>query len=105
MAAGVASTVAVPPLDAMRAAPCAAFPDFHLDRGAMTLEILAVVGHHSRIVGLDLMERIGQCHIALVVVMTVCFAIRGDVNKLRPRACVRECGCEAPRKVLAFLEQ
>ena len=86
MASRVASTIAVPAFDAMRTAPCTAFPDFGFTRRAMALQVLAIVGDHSGIVALDLMKRIGERHVALLVMMAVGLPVCGDMNDLRPRS-------------------
>src|SRR5204862_7302784 len=94
VAAGVAAAVAVPALDTVCATPRRTFPDLCFLARWMTLEIFTVIREFREVVALDVMQRIGERHLAFLVMMAISLAIRRDVHNLRPWARVRECGCE-----------
>src|SRR5437667_6064967 len=74
-------------------------------RWRVALEILTVVGDHSRMVRLNVIEGIRQRHIAFLVVMAISLTVGRDVDDLRPRARIREGGSKPAGEVFAFLEQ
>src|SRR5262249_39794964 len=106
MPAGIASAMTVPPFDALRTAPGAAFPNFGLHHRRMLRKVLAVVGEPGKIVVPDVMESIGERHLPFFVVMAVRFTVRGDVYDLGPgSALFRKRRNQTCCKVVASVEQ
>ena len=51
--------------------------------------------------GLDVFERVGQRHFAVVMMMAVGFAVGGDVHQLRPVAAVGKAAQQPVGEMLA----
>src|SRR5204862_4705633 len=80
----VASTITLPAAHPVCATPGASFAEFAMTDldfkfGRMVVKKLTIVGHaHSGLGRLDL-QRVSQREIAELEMMSVCFAVRGDV--------------------------
>ena len=81
--AAVASAVGAPALDAVDAAPGGVFDDFAFVFGRKLLKEAGVVGQLDGLVFFEQAERVGERHFAVLVMMTVGFAVGGDVDQLR----------------------
>jgi len=79
---GVTSAVALPALYTMRAAPGGLLQNFHFMCGRMRGKKFAVVCDPRQFIALDIVQRISQGHIAVRVVVSVGFAVGGDMNQL-----------------------
>ena len=79
-ATAVAAAVGLPALYAVRAAPGAVLGDLHLMRRGMFLQKLAVVGEPGDAATLHMIQRRGQRHIAMRMMMAVGLAVGGDVH-------------------------
>ena len=71
----------------------------------MLLQKFAVVGDLRQAAGFDVIQRIGQRHVAERMVMAVGFAVGGDVGQLRPVALIRQCVQQTLREALAVVQQ
>src|SRR5215469_16851382 len=78
----VASTVATPALDPVRATPCSIFVNLHFMRGRKFVKELAVVRDFGGFICLDVVKRIRQRHFSVPVVMAIRFAVSRDVSQL-----------------------
>ena len=105
MAAGIAAAVGVPAADAVDAAPGGVFENLGVVLGWMLLQKLAVVGDLRQAAALDVIERVGQRHVAERVVMPVGFAVGGDVGQLRAFALIRQSIQKPARKTAAIVQQ
>src|SRR5207237_4731422 len=95
----------VPPLDAMNAAPCRPLPDFCFMCRTMPLEVFTVVRQSGEIVAFNMMQRIGECHFALFVMVAVGLAVGCDMNNLRPGSRIRKRGLQTAGQVFSLFEQ
>src|SRR5271157_6215797 len=68
-------------------------------------KVFTVVGDSCQLVAFNVVERIGEGHVAVNMMMTIGLAVGGDVNQLRPRAVVMEAAEQAVGKVLSVAEQ
>src|SRR3974390_3070019 len=100
MSAGVASAITAPALYAVDAAPGAVLEDLGLMCRRITRQELAVIGDLRQPLALNVIERIGQRHLAKVMMMPVTLTIGGDVQELRPVARIGESAEQAVRKML-----
>src|SRR2546422_8430290 len=100
MTAGIAATIAVPPSQAMSTAPRRTLPDFGFHHRWMLLQVLGVVGKLRDVVALDMMQRIGESHLAIFMMMAVGFTVRCDVHNLRPLAFFGKCRSETGGEML-----
>src|SRR6266481_8733486 len=105
LTAKIAAAVCLPPANAMHTAPGGVFDDMDFMARRELLQKLAIVGEARDTFGLDLLQRIGQGHLAILVMMSVSFAIGSDVDQLRPRAFCREPAPQAIHKVMAVVQQ
>src|SRR5690242_15163584 len=106
MSSRVAATIAVPAFDAVRATPGAPFPDLRLRYGRMFFQIFSIIGEPGEVVAFDVMQGIGKCHFAAFVMVSVGFAVRRDVNDLRPGALAFvESGRESRRQIFSTFQQ
>ena len=105
LAAGVAAAVGVPAAHAVRAAPGGVLEDLDFVGRRIDGEILAVVGEPGELVGLDVMQRVGQRHLALEMMMAVGLAVSGDVHELRPAAVLGEAADQPVGETFAIGEQ
>ena len=48
----------------------------------MVGQILAIVGQTGKLIGLDIIQRIGQGHVTVSMMMAVTFAVGGDIDQL-----------------------
>src|SRR3954469_14080578 len=103
--ARVATAIAPPSLDSVRAAPCAPFDDLSLARGRTEFEIFAIVGELCEPALLDIAQRICQRHIAESLVVAVRLAVGRDVHELGRLSVVREGADESASKILAIVQQ
>ena len=103
--AGVAAAIALPALHAMHAAPGALLDDFHFMRWRVLGKVFTVVGDICQLVALNVVERIGEGHVAVGMMMTIGLPVGGDVDQLRPRAVVIEAAEQAVGKVRSVDEQ
>jgi len=68
-------------------------------------EVFTVIADTCQLVALNVVERIGEGHVAVGIMMTIGLAVGGDVNQLCPRAVVIEAAEQAVGKVLSVGEQ
>ena len=52
----------------------------------MLFEIFAIVGELRQLLDFDVVQRVGERHVAEAVMMAVAFAVGGDMDELRPVA-------------------
>src|SRR5882757_75277 len=78
--ASVTTTIALPALDAMDAAPRTVLENLDLVRGRIGREKLSVICDARQLVRLNLVHGIGKCHFSAVMMMAVTFAVGGDVH-------------------------
>ena len=69
----------------------------------MILQVPAIIRHLRQSVGLNVMERMRQGHVAVAMMMPIAFAIRGDVDEAR--RVVGEGGQQPVGERLAVVEQ
>ena len=81
--AAVAAAVGAPALDAVGTGPRCVFDHLGLPCGREFFEELAVVGELGVAVVLDPVHRVGEGHLAVLVVVAIAFAVGGDVGELR----------------------
>src|SRR5215475_13226075 len=92
MTTGVAAAIIIPALESVRTAPRAVLPNFSLKHWRVLFQIFTIVGQLSELVVFDMVQRIRQRHIAVLVVMAIRFAVSCNVNELRPgTALIGEC--------------
>src|SRR4030043_74732 len=75
VAAAVTSAIRPPTFYAVLAAPGAVFKDLHFVRRWMIFQVPAIIRHLGQSVGLNLMERMRQRHVAVAMMMPIAFAI------------------------------
>ncbi len=103
--AGVAATVALPPAYAVAAAPGRSLDDLDLADRVVCSEERPIVRDPRQLALIDVVERVGECHVAVAMMVTVGLTVGGDVDELGPLAAVRE-GVEQPVcEVLAASQQ
>ena len=102
---GAASAVGTPSRDSVRTAPRRVLVDLHFVRRGRQLEELSVVRQLCELVLFDVVERVGERHVALRMMMAVGLAVGRDVDELRPLARRGERAHEAIGQVLALVEQ
>ncbi len=73
--------------------------------GRVLGQVLAVIGDVRQAPRFDVVQGIGQGHIAMGVMMAVGFAVSGDVHELWPAARVRETAYQPLGEVFAVGEQ
>ena len=95
------STVAAPALDSVGATPGRVWDDLHLVRGGMLLQVRPIVGEACQVVRLNIIQRIGQGHLAKAVVMSIRFSIGRDMHELRSGMLGAKRADEPVSKVLA----
>src|SRR5215471_3345223 len=103
--AGIAATIAAPALHSMRAAPGCVLNDLDFMRGGEVLQELSVIGKLDCRIGLNAVQRIGQRHVAMLVVVAIGFAIGGYVHQLRPVAFVGKSALDPRRELLSAIQQ
>src|SRR5581483_7419546 len=75
---GVTAAITAPALDAVYAAPGRALVDLRFPGRRRDLQKFTVIRDARELPGFDLIERIGERHLAMAVMMTVGFAIGGN---------------------------
>ena len=80
--AGAGTAVAPPALDAVAAAPGGVLDDLHLVGRREPLQVIAVDRDLRELVLLDVLEGVGQGHVAEAVVVPVGLAVGRDVDEL-----------------------
>ena len=103
--ARAAAAVGAPACDAVWAAPRRVLVNLDLVSRWEVFEKLPVVRELREVILLDVVERVGERHVALRMMMPVGLAVRRDVNQLRPLACCGERADEAIGEVLALVKQ
>src|ERR1051326_1565604 len=93
LTAGVATAVANPATDAVNATPGSTFAfrsviDLYIEFRRMLFEILAVVRDRETAGRRFFRKSMGQTYVAEFEMMTIGFAIRGDVEHLLPGCCL-----------------
>ena len=68
-------------------------------------QILAIIGDARELVAFDVIQRVGERHVAVRMVMAVGFAIGGDVHELGPGTAVVEAAEQAMGKTLTIQQQ
>ena len=86
VSASVASTITLPTLDSMITAPGAVPKNFYLMRRRILREVLTVVCQLGELLFFDVVQGVGQSHFTPVMVMAIAFAVRRNVDQLRPVA-------------------
>ncbi len=71
----------------------------------MFFEILTIVRDPGIVLGFDMVEAVGESHVAKSLMMTVGLAIGSDVNDLRPVPAVIECGEQSLCKTFSAVQQ
>src|SRR5258708_29461424 len=66
---------------------------------------LAVIGETCDLIRLNLVQRIGQGHVAVLVVMAVGLAVSGDVHELWSGALFRESAAQPLHEALAAVQK
>src|SRR5215813_547823 len=102
---GIAATVFAPASYAVRTTPGTVLDDLRLVLRRMFLEVLAIIREPSNALLLDVLQCIRERHVAVGVMMSVAFAIRGDMHELRPIAGVGESSRQTMRKLLPTIQQ
>src|SRR5262245_56357635 len=82
MAPRIASAIAAPSLDAVPTAPGSVLNDLDFARGRMQFEELAVDGEPREPLRFDMIERIGERHLAEAMVMPVGLSVRRRMREL-----------------------
>src|SRR6201987_3679547 len=103
--ARITAAIAAPALDPMHATPRAVLEDFDFVSRRILLEKLSVVGKLCQVVGLNMVQSVRQGHLPKVMVVTITFAICGDVHQFRPAALVRESAHHPFCELLAIVQQ
>ena len=88
--AGVAAAITPPAIDTVSAAPGTFFNDVDLVGRRVLFQKLAVIGQSGQLPAVNLFQGVSERHVAKAVMMTVAFAVGGDVHELRPLALRRE---------------
>src|SRR5574337_266487 len=105
MPPGVAAAVASPSLQPVGTAPRGTLHDLYLVGRRILLQVLAVVGEASEIIGLKVVEGIGQRHLPKPMMVAVGLAVGSDVDELGPGSRLGKGIYEATGQVFAFCEQ
>ena len=71
----------------------------------MALQIFAVVGEAGEVVGFDVVQGVGQCHVAVAVMVAVGLAVGGDVHQLGPVAVLGKCSGQTVGEILPTIQQ
>src|SRR5262249_23300045 len=82
--AGIATAMAVPALYAVRATPCVVLDDLSFVSGRKLLQVLTVICELRQPLLFNIFKRKGESHIAVVMMMSIAFAVSGDVHQLWP---------------------
>ena len=89
-----------------RPTPCtqlqAVFSRSPLLLGREALQKLAVIRNPRQALGVDVIERVRQRHLAIAVVMAVGFAIGGDIDQLGPFALSENASSSRPANLSPF---
>src|SRR5476649_1968659 len=102
---GVATTIAAPAFHAVITAPRRVFHDLHFQFRWMLFQELSVIGETDFSFGIDLVQGEGQRHVAILVVVTVSFAIGSNVHQLWPGTFVRKAVLQSIGKGGAIIQQ
>src|SRR6267142_3250515 len=105
MPAGIAAAIHAPAFHAVDATPRAIVHNFREMIGGMTFEEFTVICKLRELVGLNVVQRVGKCHLSETVVMTVTFAVRRDVDQLRPLPGVGKTAVQPVGKALTIVQQ
>src|SRR5580698_7975418 len=89
----------------MNAAPGAVVEDFGNVIWRKQFQELSVIGQSDSFVVLDMVQRIGERHLAVMVVVAVAFAIGRDMHQLRPGTVIGKPRYQAIGKPPAIVEQ
>src|SRR5262249_54144200 len=103
--AAVATAVDHPTTDAVDTTPGALLMDLDFVSRRMLLEILAIVGQPPQLVALDVVQRVGQSHFAVPVMVAVGLAVGGNIDQLTPLASIAESAHQAIGQALAARQQ
>ena len=102
--AAVAAAIRAPAFHSVRAAPRGIFDDLCLVLRRKLLQVAAIVGQLDRLVHLQQAQRVGQRHLAVLVMVPIRFPVRRHVNQLRLRV-IFEAALESRGQALAGVEQ
>jgi hypothetical protein len=105
MAAGVAAAVVAPAPDSMGATPRRCLKDLDFIAGREVLKELAIVGEGDAVGVLNVAKAAAERHLAELVVVTVAFAVGGNMNQLGAVAVWYKTGHQAIRKGVSVKEQ
>src|SRR4051794_9236713 len=97
--------MATPAINPMCATPCTALPDFGFVCWSMPVQIFAIIRYCSQLVSVDMKQRIGESHIAVLMMVAVGLSVSGDMNDLRAAAMVRKSGSQTVGQILASVQQ
>src|SRR5260370_31997341 len=86
MSAGTATAVGAPTPHAVYAAPSRILEDLHFLLRRMLLQIFGVVGDLREPLRFDVVERVGQGHVAVRVMVSIGFTVGCERDQLRPIA-------------------
>src|SRR5258708_1601989 len=102
---GVAAAIVAPAFYSVFATPGGIFRDLYfMGRGELFQE-LTVIREVGDVFRVDFVQRVGQGHVAVLVMMAVGLTVSGNVHELRPGALVRESAAQAFDKALATVQQ
>ena len=99
--AGVASAVAFPSAEVVTATPRCLLDDFYVMRRWILGQELRVVRGAHQLPLVEIVERVGQGHVPMRVMVSVRLAVGGDVDELGAAARIAECAEETMSQVLA----
>ena len=99
------AAIAFPAAHAMGAAPGRALDDFYFKLGRMIFQELAIVGDLRQLLAVDVVERIGQRHVAVAMMVAVRLSIGGDVDQLRTLTIDRKAAGETVGETLTIIQQ
>ena len=71
----------------------------------MTFQVLPVIGESRNVVALDVVQRIGQGHLPVVMMVTVRFTVRRNVHQLVPLSAIVEGAYDPVRKSFTTRQQ
>src|SRR5258708_38750746 len=98
---GVAAAIVAPAFYSVFATPGGIFRDLYfMCRGGLFQE-LTVIREGGDVFRVDFVQRVGQGHVAVLVMMAVGLTVRRKLHELRPAALVRASAARAVGKALA----
>src|ERR1035438_8767817 len=84
-APAIAAAIRPPSLNAMDAAPGSIFKDLHIVSRRMLGQIPSIAGNIGKVLGLDLIQGVGERHLPERMMVSVRFTVRGNVDRKSTR--------------------